>query len=159
MDFLRRQYGFLRPGLILAAAALTAASAPAAGQDSAPASRPVPQLVGGKETRLVPKGEPSGMWQGLAQTAGALVVVGGSMLALRALLRARRQVGPGGGQGVPAVLARTSLSTRHHIYVVRWSGRLLLVGTGPQGISVLSDTEAPVSAPSQTGSQEGQAKA
>ncbi|MCY2925281.1 MAG: hypothetical protein NT031_07560, partial [Planctomycetota bacterium] len=87
MDFLR-QHGFLRPGLILAAA-LTAASAPAAGQGTAPASRSAPELVGGRESRLVPKADPGTMWQQLAQTAGALVVVGGIMLGLRALLRTR----------------------------------------------------------------------
>lgn len=157
MDFLR-QHGFLRPGLILAAA-LTAASAPAAGQSSAPASRPAPELVGGRDNRLVPKADPGNMWQGLLQTAGALVVVGGGMLGLRALLRARRRAGVSGGDGVPAVLARTSLSTRHHIYVVRWAGRLLLVGTGPQGISVLCDTEAPAATANQTETQEAQAKA
>ncbi|MCY2929251.1 MAG: flagellar biosynthetic protein FliO [Planctomycetota bacterium] len=167
MDFLR-QHGFLRTGVILAAA-VTAAAAAAPGQTTAPASGPAPEapaaktraaseLVGGRENRPVSKADPASTWRGLAQTLGALVVVGGIMVALwLGLRRVRRRVGTAGGQDAPAVLARTSLSSRHHIYVVRWAGRLLLVGTGPQGISLLSDTAAPPAATNQTDNQEAQA--
>ncbi len=151
MDFLR-QYKFPRTGLILSVV-LTMAAASAIGQTSAPASRAasepaaaakthaVPDMVGRRDAKLVSKGDTAGMWRGLFQTLGALAVVGGIMIALwLGLRRVRRQTGTGGGEGSLAVLGRTSLSSRHHIYVVRWAGRLLLVGTGPQGISVLSDT-------------------
>ena len=168
MDFLR-QHGFLRPGLILAA--VMAASVPAAGQASAPASRPADDAaavktraasdyVGGSENRPVSRRTGPDTWRGLAQTFGALVVVVGIMVVLwLSLRRVRRQGGAATGRQGPAGLARTSLSSRHHIYVVRWGERLLLVGTGPQGISVLSDTEAPPATPNQTQDQEGQAKA
>ena len=79
MDFLR-QYGFSLRGVILAAV-LAAAAAPSLGQTTAPASQPAGTLVGGRESRLVSKGQSPNSWQGIGQTLGALAVVSGIMIA------------------------------------------------------------------------------
>lgn len=76
---------------------------------------------------------------GLGRTVAALAVVAamivGIWLALR-LLRTRSGM-PGGGKGLD-VLARTPLSPKHQLFLVRWGDRELLIGAGPEGLTTLA---------------------
>ena len=83
-------------------------------------------------SRTVPEGT-GGWWFGTAGVALALAVVGWGSVA------ARRFVVPRGGSGpVPMrVVGRTSLSPKHTVYLLDVGGRVLILGTGPQGAPTL----------------------
>jgi hypothetical protein len=71
-------------------------------------------------------------WLGTAGVALALAVAGGLSVASRRLV----STAPAGGVAL-RVVARTSLSPRHAVYLVRAGERVLVVGTGPQGAPAL----------------------
>ena len=64
-----------------------------------------------------------------------------------------RRFVPRPGAGALHVVSRVSLSPKHTVYLLRAGGRVLLVGTGPQGapalISELDEMPPPESAPRQ----------
>jgi flagellar biogenesis protein FliO len=66
----------------------------------------------------------------LASVAALLAAVGGLALAAR-------RFNPRMGSGALHVVSRVSLSPKHTVYLVRAGGRVLLVGTGPQGAPTL----------------------
>jgi hypothetical protein len=75
----------------------------------------------------------------LASVAVVLAAAGG-------LAVAARRFNPRPGAGALHVVSRVSLSPKHTVYLLRAGGRVLLVGTGPQGapalISELDDISA-----------------
>ncbi len=75
----------------------------------------------------------------LASVAVVLAAAGG-------LAVAARRFNPRPGVGALHVVSRVSLSPKHTVYLLRAGGRVLLVGTGPQGapalISELDDISA-----------------
>ena len=70
----------------------------------------------------------------------ALAVVVGLIFVTRWLLkRAGAAAGITAGGRAVEVLARSPLSSRHQMYLVRMGRRLLLVGSGPEGLRTLSE--------------------
>jgi flagellar biogenesis protein FliO len=67
---------------------------------------------------------------GLAVVAALLAAAGG-------IAFAGRRFGPRPGAGALHVVSRVSLSPKHAVYLLRAGGRVLLVGTGPQGAPTL----------------------
>jgi flagellar biogenesis protein FliO len=106
-----------------------ASVAPARDPGSAPA-RPFPP-----RTAAVRRGDPqaevtvtSGWWLGTTGIVLALAVCGAVSVAARRGWRwPQAQAG-----GMFRVIARTSLSPRHTVYLLRVGDRVLVVGTGPQ---------------------------
>jgi hypothetical protein len=65
-----------------------------------------------------------------------LLALGGGIAA------AARRFAPGTGAGALQVISRVSLSPKHSVYLLRAGGRVLLVGTGPQGApSLISEVD------------------
>jgi hypothetical protein len=65
-----------------------------------------------------------------------LLALGGGIAALA------RRFAPGNGAGALQVISRVGLSPKHTIYLLRAGGRVLLVGTGPQGApSLISELD------------------
>jgi len=93
------------------------------------------------ENRIIDRngGGGGGWWQ----TALALLLVVGLIFLARYLLRrlGGRAVKTGGG--AVDVLARTSVSPRQQLLLVRLGQRLLLVGSGPEGMTPLSEITDP----------------
>ncbi len=87
-----------------------------------------------------------GWYLGMGGIALVLAIGGGIAAA------ARRYV-PRTGAGALQVVSRVSLSPKHTVYLLRAGGRVLLVGTGPQGapalISELDEIPESPAAPSQ----------
>jgi flagellar biogenesis protein FliO len=77
--------------------------------------------------------ETGGWWLGTAGIALALAVLGGVSLATRRGWR-WPQVH---SAGTLHVIGRTSLSPRHAVHLLSVGGRVLIVGTGPQGAPAL----------------------
>ena len=134
--------------ICFAAFAMTIAAAGMSRADS-PASR---SAVGQTETRPVKPARPdalesqrvgrdggSSVW-GWLRTLAALAVVVGLIFGIRLVLR---RLGPGAktvaGPDALKVLARSSLSTRHQLYAVRFGRRVVLVGMGPEGLTALGE--------------------
>jgi hypothetical protein len=67
-----------------------------------------------------------GWYLGMAVIAVLLAAAGGISLAARRFT-------PRTGAGALQVVSRVSLSPKHTVYLLRAGGRVLLVGTGPQG--------------------------
>ncbi len=84
-------------------------------------------------------------WVGTAGVALALAAVGWLSLAAR---RYTASIGGGPGTHRLRVVGRTSLSPRHSVYLVDVGGRVLILGTGPQGaptlLGDLNDPPAPI---------------
>jgi Flagellar biosynthesis protein, FliO len=65
-----------------------------------------------------------------------LLALGGGIAA------AARRFAPGNGAGTLQVISRVGLSPKHTVYLLRAGGRVLLVGTGPQGApSLISELD------------------
>jgi hypothetical protein len=78
-----------------------------------------------------------GWWLGTAGIALALAACGGISVAAR-------RYGPQAAAGPLRVIGRTSLSPRHTVYLLKAGGRVLIVGTGPQGApSLLGELDDP----------------
>ena len=67
---------------------------------------------------------------GMSLTAVLLAVAGGVVFV-------GRRLAPRPGAGGLQVVSRVSLSPKHTVYLLRAGGRVLLVGTGPQGAPAL----------------------
>ena len=126
-------------------AALAAAPVVALADDAAPgdtATRPVkkPESQQGKPLSR----ETDWGGDGWLRTAGALaLVIGLIFLARFALRRFAPGVGKGAGGGDIEILARTNLSARQQLCLVRLGRRLLLIGSGPEGMRTLAEISDP----------------
>jgi hypothetical protein len=87
-----------------------------------------------------------GWYLGMAGVAVVLAIGGG-------VAAAARRYAPRTGAGALQVVSRVSLSPKHTVYLMRAGGRVLLVGTGPQGapslISELDEIPQILAAPGQ----------
>ncbi len=93
--------------------------------------RPSSRLLLPRRTSSAGRERGSDAWYlALASVAVLLGAVGGLALAAR-----RFNLRP--GSGALHVVSRVSLSPKHAVYLVRAGGRVLLVGTGPQGAPTL----------------------
>ena len=149
------RYGAILTGVLLvsgAALAAVPASRPATSRAATAASAPAPDnreasplgrdCDGGAEGRRVGPGTSDlGGW---VRTLAALAVVVVLIFVVRLLLRRLGPVGKGGkGPDAIEVLARSSLSAKHRLYLVRLGQRLVLVGSGPEGLTTLSEVTDP----------------
>ena len=81
---------------------------------------------------------------GWGRTVLALAVVLGVLLVLRAVLKRLGRRGPMAPGGAMEVMARSSVSPRQQLLLVRLGGQLLLLGSSPAGLCalhVVSDPE------------------
>ena len=93
--------------------------------------RPSSRLLLPRQSSSAGRERGSDAWYlALASVAVLLGAVGGLVLAAR-----RFNLRP--GSGALHVVSRVSLSPKHAVYLVRAGGRVLLVGTGPQGAPTL----------------------
>jgi flagellar protein FliO/FliZ len=117
-------------GLVLAAGVVPGPHA--RGQAPATPRRPVARAEDASASvsrSAHPQASSSGAWWvGTAGMALALAACGWASLAARRFLPGR----PAGASSV-RVVSRTSLSPRHSVYLLDVGGRVLIVGTGPQG--------------------------
>lgn len=129
-------------GLILAAAVVWLAPAVAARADG-PATQPGGDLESMPVNGSQEAGGGSG-WGGWAQMLGAMAVVVGMVFALRwGLRRCGAGVRNQAGQAPSLeVLGGRALSSRHHVYLVRMGGRVVMIGASPGSLSTLAETDA-----------------
>jgi flagellar protein FliO/FliZ len=89
------------------------------------------RLILPRRTLRAAEGDGGDRWYlGMAGLAALLAVAGGAALAARRFT-------PGAAAGALQVVSRVSLSPKHTVYLLRAGGRVLLVGTGPQGAPAL----------------------
>ena len=89
------------------------------------------RLILPRRPALATRAEGSDRWYlGMAGVALLLAVAGGAALAARRFT-------PATATGALQILSRVSLSPKHTVYMLRAGGRVLLVGTGPQGAPAL----------------------
>jgi flagellar biosynthetic protein FliO len=122
------------------AAATTQASATQPGPEEKPLAPAVRPAGGGVEDRSLKSAGGSGAWDWL-RTILALALVVGLIFLARHLLRrfgVPVRARPAGGD-VMEVLARSPVSQRQQLLLVRLGGRLVLVGAGPSGMSALCE--------------------
>ncbi len=117
-------------GFALATGGIT--SPPARAQSSTPARRPVARAEGAAaSSSRSPRpevGASGSWWIGTAGMALALAACGWASLAARRFLPKRLD-----GASNVRVVGRTTLSPKHSVYLLDIGGRVLIVGTGPQG--------------------------
>jgi flagellar protein FliO/FliZ len=71
-----------------------------------------------------------------------LAVIAVLLAAAGGIVFAGRRFAPRPGAGALNVISRVSLSPKHAVYLLRAGGRVLLVGTGPQGApSLISELD------------------
>lgn len=127
-------------------------------QNQALESRPIRVRAGGGVglPGLTSQGHASGPWTLWLQTAVVLAVV---LAAMWLVLKWLRKSGIGGSFGgansAVQVLNRGFLTSKHQVILVRFGGRLLLVGVGPQSVNVLSEISSPDEAATILGKVEG----
>ncbi len=98
------------------------------------------RLPGSAENRPVSRGDGSAAGDWL-QTAGALALVIALILALRLVLRkvAVKNAPAAGRGGAVEIIARTGISPRQHLLLVRLGTRLVLVGATPGSLNTLAE--------------------
>jgi flagellar biogenesis protein FliO len=74
---------------------------------------------------------------------GLLIVVALIFLARYLLRRFSAQRGPTSASGVIEVLARSPLTSKHQLFLVRMPERLVLLGCGPEGLTALTEVTEP----------------
>jgi flagellar protein FliO/FliZ len=127
--------------------------ASAQGQASRPASRPAAttqaapsdisdRLVGSSEDRKIESGSRD-IWAQWSRTLGALALVVVLIVAARFMLKRFGPVSGARGAGVLDVLARTSVSPRHQLLLVRVGRRIVLVAQAPTSMTALSEITDP----------------
>ena len=143
----------LTAGVLLVAHRVSGENAQSGGALGAAASttrpadetRPVvPNSRDDVEGKAVSPGSGRGMWASVFRTVLALGVVAVMIFALRFLLK---RFGGGWhgrrGSAPMSVLARTSVSARQQLLLVRLGRRLILVGSGPEGMAPLAEVSDP----------------
>ena len=108
-------------------------------------TRPVaPNSRDDSENRAVSSGTGRGTWSSILRTLMALAVVAGLIFALRfALKRFGGRWHGRSGAAPMSVLARTGVSARQQLLLVRLGRRLILVGSGPEGMAALAEVSDP----------------
>lgn len=139
-----------RPRRRIAAAALAAlllAVSAARAQDSAvdPTTRAVRRGDSGTDSDNRPISRDNGLG-GWTQTLAALAIVAGLLLGARFLLKRLAPATRVGRTGAVEVLARTALSARQQVILVRLGGRLLLLGSSGDGLRTLCEIADPAEA-------------
>jgi flagellar protein FliO/FliZ len=141
MSWMLKQFA---AAMLIIAAGLCAS---AWGQASAPATRPSTQTassdmssrpVGPSEGRQIESG-PQSPWTQWFRTLAALALVVVLIVAARFMLK---RFGPVTGQqrrDMLDVLARTAVSPRHQLLLVRLGRRVVLVGQAPTSLTTLSE--------------------
>ena len=89
-----------------------------------------------RHSSIAARADGSDAWYvGMALVAVLLAAAGGLALA-------GRRFAPRPGAGALKIVSRVSLSPKHTVYLLRAGGRVLLVGTGPQGApSLISELD------------------
>jgi flagellar biogenesis protein FliO len=135
---------------MLVAAAVLCASA--RGQTSQPTSRPTTQGGRAADMSKRPVGppdgdridaEPQGPWAQWGRTMAALAVVVVLIFAARIMLKCFGRVSGPQRRQVLDVLARTTVSPRHQLLLVKVGSRVVLVGQGPSSLVTLSEVTDP----------------
>ncbi len=127
--------------------------ASAQGQASRPASRPAAttqagtsdisdRLVGSSENRQVGSGRQD-IWTQWGRTLAALALVVVLIIVARFMLKRFGPVSGARGAGVLDVLARTSVSSRHQLLLVRVGRRIVLVAQAPTSMTAISEITDP----------------
>jgi len=121
------------------------ACASARAQDSRPAptsksagSDISDRLVGPSENRPIESG-PQNPWAQWSRTIGALALVVVLIVAARLMLKRFGPVSGARRSDVLDVLARTAVSSRHQLLLVRLGRRVVLVGQAPTSMTTLSE--------------------
>ena len=131
----------LRWQRIVALGLLLTVCASAQSQTTRP-SDPATQEVGsrdGAEDRLVKREGGSDIWPWV-QTLLALALVVALIFGVRFVLKRFSALGgPVGSSGAVEVLARSALSPKERLFVVRFGRRVLLLGSAPGGLTTLSE--------------------
>jgi hypothetical protein len=120
------------------------------GQTTQPTTQPTTQssadisnrLVGPSDAREIGNSRP-GLWAQWARTLGALALVVVLIFVARIMLK---RFGPVSGprrRQVLDVLARSPVSSRHQLLLVKVGRRVLLVGQGPASLTTLSEVTDP----------------
>jgi flagellar protein FliO/FliZ len=92
-------------------------------------------LLPQRSSSAVHSGGSDAWYVGMASIAVLLAAAGG-------IAFAARRIAPRPGAGALHVVSRVSLSPKHTVYLLRAGGRVLLVGTGPQGApSLISELD------------------
>ena len=112
-------------------------SAPATSRPGGADTRPVTP-PSGAEDRVVSSDGQRGLGESVIRTLLALAVVVVLIVGLRIVLRRLRgsSIAPAGPM---SVLARKSVSARQQLLLVRLGKRLVLVGSGPEGMAALME--------------------
>lgn len=144
MAFTRWQWtAALVLALVLAASAVCPAAADVVDVEDAKVSGPADSSAGDKS---FPSGGLKNWWNQWGQAAGALAVVIALILGLRFALRRLSSSGRGStGTAAKAmnVLAKLTPLPRQHLLLVQVGGRLVMVGSGPGGMSRLCEITDP----------------
>lgn len=110
-----------------------------------PATKPAETrpVIDGTESRQIKSGGGDTGFDGWFRTLVALVIVAALIFVLRFLIKrfTNRAGGPAGTQKVQ-LLGGAALSAKHRLYVVRFDGRVLLIGAGPEGLSKLAESKS-----------------
>lgn len=146
MTDLRRQWIAVMMLLVLGIAASIPAEAAPPDAPKAPTESPTQKDDVGD--RPIPRRDGpttfgKGIWEWVNLLLGLLVVVGLIFLARYLLRRFGAQGRPTGASKVIEVLARSPLTSKHQLFLVRMSERLVLLGCGPQGLTALSEVTEP----------------
>jgi flagellar biogenesis protein FliO len=114
--------------------------------ENTPPTASIPRPESAERLSAPPRSRPSasssessgGWWAGPVGIAAALAVFGGVSVASKRFLPSR-------DSGPIQVVGRSSLSTKHSVYLLRVGDRVLILGTGPQGPpSTLGEVTDPV---------------
>jgi len=134
----------LAVGLVIGSVALCASAAsPASRPASGPAaSSPSPRLVRPSEDRPVQSG-PKDAWSQWARTLAALALVVVLIVIARLMLKRFGPVSGARRRDMLDVLARTAVSSKHQLLLVRVGRRVVLVGQAPGGLTALSEVTQP----------------
>jgi flagellar protein FliO/FliZ len=98
-------------------------------------ARPSRSLLSRRSSKVAWAEGSDGWYLGMAGIAVVLALGGG-------IAAAARRFAPRSGVGALQVVSRVSLSPKHTVYLLRAGGRVLLVGTGPQGApSLISELD------------------
>lgn len=127
--------------ILTAGVFLAAPRAPGRDGHNGASTRPVTSRRGSDvEDKAVTSSGAHEMWVSVLRTVLALAVVVALIFGLRFVLR--RFGGGRGARGASApmsVLARTSVSARQQLLLVRLGRRLILAGSGPEGMTLLTE--------------------
>jgi len=97
---------------------------------------------GGLEDRELTNSNVSSLY-GLLQTLLALALVIGLIFAVRFLLKRYGPASPGGRSGAVELLINRPVGPKNRLLLVRFGRRLLLLGSGPSGLSTLCEASDP----------------